>query len=72
MRRVTIDEDRFINLLRKEDAYFELMSTILKNQEVSKAYGNHGKVVATHTSYELDDDELTEHVDKFMKIMEEF
>lgn len=72
MNKVTIDENRFINLLRKEDAYLELMNTVLKNKETSKAYGNHGKVVATHTSYQLDDDELTEHVDKFMKIMEEF
>ena len=72
MRRVTIDEERFINLLKKEEAYFDLIHTIISKKIVSKAYGNHGKDVATHTSYELDNEEITEHIDKYMKIMEEY
>lgn len=69
MGRVTIDEKRFINLLRKEEAYSELVHLINSSKEAAKAYSNHGTVVVTHTTYNIDDEELTECINKYMKIM---
>lgn len=69
MGRVTIDEERFINLLRKEEAYSELIHLINSSKETAKVYGDHGTVVANHTTYNIDDEELTECINKYMKIM---
>ena len=66
MDQVAISEERYMDLIRKEESYFNIMLTLEKSRTEVKAFGD-SKSVAKASHYELSANVLDEHREIFMK-----